>query len=507
MPAAEHLRLALAVSIASRGWAAALSLLAVPLYLRFLGVEAYGVVGIFVSLSAIVSLLDLGLGATLTREMSKVPGRQTQAAQARDTAWTFELVYVALAVFVGVLGALLSYPLGVAWVTVDNLNRSDVTQALMLASLALACQWPSNLYGAGLAGLQRQVRLGGATTLLGTLRVAITLIAIGWDHSLQAFFCAQIVAALLQTWFFRRLFWTALGRDDHTSAFRPRLLRNSLRFAGGMTGIAFTTIVLTQTDKLVLSRVLSLSEFGVYTVASTLATGLYMVISPLFSVMYPRFSALVHEGVAKESELVRQYHASSQLIALLLMPLAVLLVVNGQEVLFLWTGDQALAVAGGWTVSFLVLGNACNGLMNIPYALQLAYGWVRLTFVFSVVSIVLLVPGIWWAANTYGPAGGAAVWALLNLAYLMVAPQIMHRRLLRGEKLKWFVTGVALPVAICLGLALVFKRIPLSDLSRGGVIASFFVYWVALSVVLILVLPQPRRNLLAVWKARMNFEK
>ncbi len=505
--APERLRLALAASFLSRGWTAVLSLLAVPLYLRFLGVEAYGVVGIFVSLSAVVGLLDLGLGATLTREMAKLPGGQAQPPQARDIARTFELVYVGLALLVGGLGALLAYPLAMFWVTVDTLNRGDVAQALLLGSVALACQWPGNLYGAGLAGLQKQVLFGGVTTVLGTVRVALTLVVIRLAPSLETFFWAQIVAAVVQSSLLWCLFWRALGSDGRAPVFRLEALRDSLGFAGGMAGIALTTIVLTQADKLVLSRALSLSEFGVYVVASALATGLYIVITPLFSVMYPRFSALVHWGAEKEGELARQYHAASQLIAFLLVPLAVLLGVYGQEVLTLWTGNQALGTAGGWTLSLLVMGNACNGLMNMPYALQLAYGWTRLTLWFSVVSIVLLVPCVWWAAVKYGPVGGAAVWALLNLGYLVVAPQILHQRLLRSEKLTWYKAGVFLPAAVCLILAMLAKQIPLTDLSRGSVALVLLAYWIAMTVSLVVLMQQPRRAALALWSARNRFGK
>lgn len=505
--APERLRLALTASFLSRGWAAVLSLLAVPLYLRILGVEAYGVVGIFVSLSAVVGLLDLGLGATLTREMAKLPGGQAQPPQARDIARTFELVYVGLAFLVGGLGALLAYPLAMFWVTVDTLSRGDVAQALLLGSVALACQWPGNLYGAGLAGLQKQVLLGGVTTVLGTVRVALTLVVIWLAPSLQTFFIAQIVAAVVQSLVVWHLFWRVLGRHGRAPVFRLEVLRDSLAFAGGMAGIALTTIVLTQADKLVLSRALSLSEFGVYAVASALATGLYMVITPLFSVMYPRFSALVHGGAVKEGELARQYHAASQLVAFLLVPLAVLLGVYGQEVLTLWTGNQVLGAAGGGALSLLIMGNACNGLMNMPYALQLAYGWTRLTFWFSIVSIVLLVPCVWWAAVKYGPIGGAAIWALLNLGYLVVAPQIMHQRLLRSAKLAWYKAGVLLPVAVCLMLALLMKQIPLTGLSRGNVALALLAYWVAMTLSLVVVMQQPRRAALALWSARKRFRK
>lgn len=500
----EKLWLALAASFLARGWAAVLSLLAVPWYLRFLGVEAYGVVGIFVSLSAVVSLLDLGLGATLTREMAKLPGGQTQPARARDIARTFELVYVGLAFLVGALGALLAYPLAMFWVTVDTLSRSDVAQALLLGSVALACQWPGNLYGAGLAGLQKQVLLGGVTTVLGTVRVALTLVAIWQAPSLQTFFWAQIVAAVVQSLVVWYLFWRALGRDGRAPVFRLEVLRNSLGFAGGMAGIALTTIVLTQADKLVLSRALSLSEFGVYAVASALATGLYMVITPLFSVMYPRFSALVHQGAGGEAELVRQYHAASQLIALSLLPLAVLLVAYGGEVLYVWTGDRVLAAAGGVTLGLMVAGNAFNGLMNLPYALQLAYAWPRLAFWINVVSIILLVPGIWWAATRFGAVGGAGAWALLNLGYLLITPQIMHTRILPREKMAWYRWGVLLPLAICVGIVLVFRQFPLLNLSRIEVLVVLGGYWMLVSLALCVTLPEPRRRILILWRTRIQ---
>ena len=500
--APERLRLALAASFLSRAWAAGVSLLAVPLYLRYLGVEAYGVVGLFVSLSAIVGLLDLGLGATLTREMSRVPSGQAGVRDARDAARTFELVYLGLAVLVGLLGAALAYPLGMFWITVESLSRREVTEALILASLALACQWPGNLYAAGLAGLQRQVRLGFATAVLATTRVGLTLLAIWWIPSLHAFFAAQIVAGLLHTGVSRYLFCGALSLGRGRSTFRWQILRSSLSFAGGMIGIALTTIVLTQTDKIVLSRVLSLSEFGVYSVAAALATGLYLVISPLFSVMYPRFSALVHEGPQKEKELAHQYLAASQLIALLLMPVGVLMSAFGPEVLFVWTGDRALSVAGGLTLGLMVAGNAFNGLMNMPYALQLAYGWPRLALWVNVVSIILLVPGIFWAATRYGAVGGAATWALLNLGYLLVTPQIMHRRLLPSEKMTWYRSCILLPLVICVGLVISFAQVRLEGMSRLEVMAFLSAYWLLATFAISLVLTEPRRRIFAWWKIK-----
>lgn len=492
MRKSESAKRALLVSFLSRAWVAGLGFLAIPIYLRFLGVEAYGVVGVFTSISMLVGFLDLGLGPALTREMSRLPGGQIQLTQARDIARTFELAYLTLAVLVGLLGVILAWWLGMKWVAIETLNRTDVTWALCLASIALACQWPGILYGGGLGGLQRQTVLGIATTVTGTFRILLVLCALWIEPSLQAFFSAQIVATLLHTIALRMLFWSSLSRIDAAPKFRWTLLRRSLVFSGGMTGIAITSIVLTQTDKLILSHVLSLSEFGIYAVASVLASSLYLAISPIFAVMYPRFAALVHQG--REQDLAAQYQVSTQLMAVLIVPVTALMAAFGYEALFLWTGNVTLARAGGLTLSLLVIGNACNGLMNIPYALQLAHGWTALAFGVNMILIFFMVPGIWWMSTRYGAIGGAAAWAIFNLSLVVISPQIMHRRLLLQEMGSWYRVGLVLPVAICSCCVAAFKLIPLDNLSRPMIVVIFGGYLIAMSLILVVALPQVRRR-------------
>src|SRR5690349_13584628 len=135
----EGVKRALAASIVSRGWAALLGLLAVPLYLQFLGIESYGLVGFFASFQALVSFLDLGLGATLTRELAQLTGDFRGLAYGRDVTRTFEVAYVAVAILIGALLVLGAPLIAHYWIKAEALNRLDATQALILAGVSLAC--------------------------------------------------------------------------------------------------------------------------------------------------------------------------------------------------------------------------------------------------------------------------------------------------------------------------------------------------------------------------------
>jgi len=59
-------------NFAGKAWHGIFSLAFVPIYIKIMGVEVYGLLGIFLSLSALVALLDMGLSATLNRELSRL---------------------------------------------------------------------------------------------------------------------------------------------------------------------------------------------------------------------------------------------------------------------------------------------------------------------------------------------------------------------------------------------------------------------------------------------------
>ncbi len=492
-PAIEDFKTALGASILSRAWGAALSVLAVPVYLRFLGVESFGVVGVFTTLSALIGFMDLGLGSTLTRELARLGNQPSLLPQARDTARTLELAYVGVALLIGLLVAGLSGPITHHWVQAESLSPDSLARAIALSGLALACQWPGGLYSAGLAGLHRQTELAVLTAVMITLRVGITVLALWQDPVIEQFFIAQALAGLVHTLSLRWLLWRRLALPDHGARFSAVIIRDCLAFAGGMTGIAITSILITQTDKLVLSHALSLSEFGIYSLATALTSGLYMLIGPMFSMMYPRLTALRQAG--DEQQLAEFYLDGSQAMALLVLPAAAVIGVFAFEVLQVWTGDARLSREGAWVLSMLILGNACNGLMNMPYALQLASGWTRLPLWVNIVSLPLLVPAIWLAATRFGALGGAAAWAGISLCLLFVIPMLMHRRLLRQAQGRWFIGGVLLPAALCVALVVGLHALPLASGTRPLMALQLGVWWALVSLVLALALPRTRAHL------------
>ncbi len=461
-------------NLSARVWTAVVHLAFVPLYVSYLGIEAYGLIGVFTSLLALFALLDLGLSTTLNRELAKFSADAGAATKARDLVRTLETLYWPVALIIGIGVALAAPFIARDWVRVDRLEVATVQHAVILMGLTIALQWPASLYSGGLMGLQRQVLLGGINAGVATLRaVGAALVLAHYAATIEAFFWWQAAASAVQTVVTGAALWLRLPRSVEAPRFRRRILSGVWRLAAGMAAISALAVVLTQLDKVILVKLLPLDEFGYYSLAWTVATGLYFLIGPLFSALFPRFTQLAAQH--DEAGLRRLYHEGCQWMSVTLLPVAVVIALFSTELMLLWTGDALLAEHSQVLLSLLIMGTALNGLMSLPMALQLAYGWTRLGIVTNLVAVAALVPMMFVLTSRFGAAGGASAWVMLNGAYLLFVPPLMHRRILRGEQWRWYGIDVGLPLIAALVAAgsckWLFDHLGAQGLPRLGVLA------------------------------------
>jgi len=448
-----------------KAWTALMSLAFIPLYIKFMGIESYGLVGIFASLLALFGLLDMGLSTTLNREMAMLSVMPQKAQEMRNLVRTLEIPYWGVAVFIGIAVVGLSGPIAHHWVKADKLSPSTIQHALMITGGVIAFQWPVSLYSGGLMGLQKQVLLNGIESGVATLRgVGAVLVLWLMSPTILAFFTWQIFVSLLRTSIMASFLWHSIPKTGHRSYFQKALLLRIWRFAAGMTGISVTAIILTQTDKIVLSKLLPLEMFGYYTLATVVAGALYYFIGPVFSALFPRFSQLV--SLHDQSSLKELYHKSCQFMSVMILPVAIVVSLFSSEILFLWTGDPVTVANTHSIVSILIIGTALNGLMNLPYGLQLAHAWTRLSLYTNMIASIIFVPMIYLLAIRYGVVGAASAWVILNTGYVLICIQIMHSRLLKGEQWRWYLNDVGMPLVAALFTALLWRIFAPDGMSR-----------------------------------------
>lgn len=434
-----------------QGVASLLSLALVPVYVGYLGIEAYAIVGLFVVLQGWMALLDLGMTPTLGREMARFTAGTVGVQHIRDLLRSIEAIYLSMALLVA-LGLTFGAPLlASSWLRVETLPLATVTGALSMLGIVVALRFCEGIYRGGLMGLQQQVWVNVATVALNLLRSLGALAVLAWvAPTVTAFFLWQGLVSLLTLAVLAARLHSSLPKAPRRGRFSSRALRDIGGFAGGVFGISLLAVLLTQVDKLLLSRLLPLAEFGYYMLASTVVGGLWLLGGPVVMAIGPKLVRLHEAG--NVPGLALTYHKASQLVTVAIVPAALVLACFAQGVVLAWSGDPVLAARTAPILALLAIGTGLNASMQVPYQLQLAAGWTSLAMRVNIVAVAVMVPLLLWSVPRYGPVAAAMVWAAINTGYLLVNIPVMHRRLLPGEMWRWYGADLALPT---LGAAVV----------------------------------------------------
>jgi len=424
----------------------------IPLYIKYLGIEAYGLIGVFAIMQAWFTLVDMGMTPTLNREMARFSAGAHTAQSIRDLVRSLEVLCMGLATMAALAVWLGSSWLAVDWLRAERMPVTEVAHAVTLMGFVASLRIVEGMYRGAILGLQRQVWLNVVGAVFATLRWAGAVAVLVWiSSSITAFFLWQGAISIATLAVFAVAVYRAMPSSKSPPRFSLKEVEKVGRFAAGMMATTVLALLLTQVDKILLSRLISLEDFGYYTLAATVAGVLYQLIGPITQAFYPRLTELVTLGDTKG--LVKTYHRGAQLVSVFVFPAALVMVLFGENFLRLWTGNDVLARNVSPLLALLAAGTLLNGMMHMPYMLQLANGWSGFAARANVVAVVLLVPSLLWVVPRYGAIGAAWVWVVLNTGYVLIAIHFMHRRLCPGEKWRWYGHDVGMPLLAALCIA------------------------------------------------------
>jgi O-antigen/teichoic acid export membrane protein len=440
-------------NFAGQGAVALMALVFTPVYVHRLGIEGYGLVGVYTLLYALLGFVDGSLQTVFTRTIAQARDRRHDAVAPADLLRSFEwLVLGAAAAFAG-LCALAAPLVATHWLQATRLETATVTHALQLIGLLVGLRLLEGLYRAGLMGLERQVAFNAIHASASVLRWGGAAVVVTWvEASVIAFFLWQVAASLCAI--------ALLGACARRACGEPGRLRRAAfaglrRFAAGSVAIGLTAILLTQTTPLLLSHLLPLDAFGVYALAAMAASALMLLAMPVADAFYPRLCA--RQGSGDAAAFAHTFHLGAQTLAAIVAGAALAGIVHAQPLLELWTRDAALAAEAAPLTQLLLAGGLLNALMWMPYRAQLAHGWTGLTVRINTAAVLVLVPATLVVVPFHGAIGAAALWIALNAGYLLIGVHWMYRRILVGEKWRWYRDGVLAPVGAAVAVALLLE--------------------------------------------------
>ena len=428
--------------------------------------------GFFAVMQAWLNLLDMGLSPTLARQVAHTRGQDSNFTELKRLLRSLEIIFFSLSVCIGLSVVLSSRWIAENWLQVETLRHSEVAYCIALMGIMVGMRWFASLYRSGINGMEHQVWLNGANMLLTTLRFVGALALLRWiSQEPRHFFTYQLVISIIELGIIGAKFYTITPTSQGVGLrFDWPSVKAVLPFAGGIAYTAVIWILLTQLDKLLLSKILPLKEYGYFALVAVVANGVLQLAAPISQALLPRLTYLLSQG--KEQEMLASYRKATQIMAVIMLPLTGMVALFSTELLFAWTGNKTASEWAGPILFWYVLGNGILAVGAFQYYLQFAHGKLRMHVIYNTISASVQVPIVIFAVFNYGAMGVAVAWFSFRVITFFIWPPIVHHKFAPGIHRKWLFNDIG-PIFVATAVMLLLANAISLDFVHIGRLETF----------------------------------
>ena len=443
---------------AGKIWATVINIAFVPFYIKYIGIEAYGLVGVFATIQPLMTILDMGMSPSISRELARYSALPGQEQNMRNLVRTLELIYWGIAALLFIIVLALA-PLTVShWFTPQKLPVSIINQSVVLMGLALVLQWPVGFYSGGLIGLQKQVIFNVFNAIMWTLRgFGALLVVMLSSNPVLAFFWWQLLMSIINVFGIATLLWRSLLPSPGPAQFRKDILQSIWRFAFGMGSISVIILIFNQLDKIILSSKINLSMFGYYSVVWQVVGSLFLLYYPIYVAFSPVITQLYAQRDFENIKIT--YQKGRQFMSVAVFPVSVVLAIFSKEILFIWTGDTIITENCYLLLSIITVGATFNGLFYMPYSMSQAYGQTKHLLYIFISILVAYIPLVYLGIRIYGVYGAAIAFTVVSVIQQGIVNYVTHRHFFLHENIKWFFDDIGRPLFVAFITAAIAKYI------------------------------------------------
>lgn len=408
------------------GWIlpALTALVAVPLLVRGLGTERFGLLALAWTTLGYFGLFDLGLGRAVTHAVGDRLGTEN-AADVPGVIWTA----LALLVPVGVAGALLLFAIA-PWLMTGFLEvpaalRGDAITSYRLLALAVPFVGAAAVLRGTLEAQQRFGLVNAIRIPYGMLLFAGPVLVLPFSRSLvpaiAVLVTVRIVLVIALTVAVRR---AVPGFPRHSSVSRP-VGRRLLTYGGWMTVSNVVSPLMNTFDQYVIGAVLGVGLVTFYASPFELVTKLWLFTAAVYPVF---FAALSFTGVRNPERSAELFDAMLRVTAGVLFVPAVVLAAFAPEILTLWLGVE-FAGDSARVLQILAIAVFVNTLGQAGLNLIQSLGRPDLTGKYHLAELPVYAALLWVLLPRFGIAGAAIAWAVRAvgdaLLLLLTCPRVL----------------------------------------------------------------------------------
>lgn len=446
-------------NLAGQLLAPVISLAMVPIYLAYLGMEPYGLIGFFSALILLLGVFSQGITHALQREFARRDHLEGQKSTMLRLARTFERVYALIGLVAATGFAAGAGYISHEWIQSTQLDPQIVEQAIYLLAIRIALAFPQGVYLSIFIGTQHQVQSNAITlsvTLLGTI---INLVVVVFTRSLVALYAGEVFTSLILLMVLRnRAFLILPGRmDSEPGTFSFTDLRAIAKPSVGIMWTSGIGIVITQMDRVLLSKLVTLSQLAVYNAGIAGGRLISMLYMPFLTAAFPETCQIAARG--DKGELTRHIIRNATVVSALTAAFAFPVCFFARDILLVWTRLPVISEEGWRIMVVYILGSVALSNASVFYMLQMALGSVHYSALYNTVALLWFPPLIRHLIQHHGTEGAAWSWFIYGVTTWIFMIAISHARYLHLCNLLLYLRRSTAPILLSAGCSATVHQI------------------------------------------------
>jgi O-antigen/teichoic acid export membrane protein len=402
-------------------WSAISGYLFLPIYLKFFEKEAFGLVMFATTIQSIVLLLDAGFSSAIKRKLAWRTDDCDQNFDSISFLRGIEWFYLLVLLCTVSITFLSTYIFEIDLFKFQSISKPKINLSINLMVILANLQLFISLYSGGLQALDKQVSANVLQFLLSLFRNGMVILIICFFPEPTLFFTWQLFVVLFFVYVFRTILFTELNssKERVINYVKIKISDMILIFKSVLPFflISMFSTINFQIDKILVSRLLPISEFGVYGMVFNLAQSTVIICGPIATAVAPRFVNLYSQG--KINDISNLFRFLSKITTIISTTLGCVLFIYFDKILFLWTGNGEMATQSASFSLFMIIAGVVLSAQVIPYNLAVASLSLKPVIYTCLVNIILTIPLYYLMIRGYGLKGAGVVWVLSNIFMLL----------------------------------------------------------------------------------------
>ncbi|MBC8796429.1 lipopolysaccharide biosynthesis protein [Shewanella algae] len=452
-------------------YSVAITILFTPVLLSLVGADGFGLIGFFLVIQTVLQILDGGISGSLSRQAAISSYSQSCFNQFRRNIKIIQLILVGICILI-ITTSLLMYrnELFSGWFN-SGLAKTTVNHCVLLMIVIICVKYIGLVARSVIIGFEKHKAISTINLLIATLRYPGAVLILSYvENDVSLYFEYQLSVMIVElTLLFgcsrRYLNKITIHTElNSSSKINSELsLRGMVQFSGVLWLLSLTWVLLSQIDKVTLSSTISLSSFGIYTLAVTASGAMLTLGVPLNQLLMPRLTKLAQQN--SKSDFTRLLTLAFYTYVSVFLSITMLFGLAGEHLLYVWTGELAASTSAYGYLALLATGNFFAGLTNFAFLISYSKNELRPYSRRYIVYGAIAIPCSAGMAYLYHEDGAAGFWLIQNALFFAIYAMWLIKKYL--YRVTHFLAYLVLPIVLI--NYLMFELVSWTDLYKSDI--------------------------------------